>query len=91
MITFSQRQWIRFARRHHCIYHVNRHHGQKRDCTFRDYLARGELLGAVRLPDTAFKTAAGTSVNSDIIFLKKEGKGLIDEQYAIRQCGREVV
>lgn len=50
----------------------------KRDCTFRDYLAsRGELLGAVRLPDTAFKTAAGTSVNSDIIFLKKREKVLL--------------
>jgi len=50
----------------------------KRDCTFRDYLAsRGELLGAVRLPDIAFKTAAGTSVNSDIIFLKKREKVLL--------------
>ncbi|MBQ8940777.1 MAG: nucleotidyltransferase domain-containing protein [Firmicutes bacterium] len=37
----------------------------------RKYLAeRAELVGAIRLPDTAFKNA-NTSVTSDIIFLKK--------------------
>lgn len=38
----------------------------------RRYLAeRAELLGAVRLPNNAFKANAGTEVTSDIIFLKK--------------------
>lgn len=38
----------------------------------RRYLAqRAELIGAVRLPNTAFKDNAGTEVTSDILFLKK--------------------
>ena len=38
----------------------------------RKYLAqRAELLGAVRLPNNAFKSNAGTDVVSDIIFLQK--------------------
>lgn len=38
----------------------------------RRYLAqRAELLGAVRLPCTAFRENAGTDVTSDIIFLQK--------------------
>lgn len=38
----------------------------------RKYLARrAELLGAVRLPNNAFRANAGTDVVSDIIFLKK--------------------
>lgn len=38
----------------------------------RRYLAeRCDLLGAVRLPNTAFKQNAGTEVTTDIIFLKK--------------------
>lgn len=38
----------------------------------RQYLAqRAELLGAVRLPNNAFKANAGTDVVSDIIFLQK--------------------
>ena len=42
----------------------------------RKYLAeRAELVGAVRLPDTAFKNA-NTSVTSDIIFLKKRDEVL---------------
>lgn len=39
---------------------------------FRTYLAqRADLLGAIRLPNTAFKANAGTEVTSDIIFLQK--------------------
>lgn len=39
---------------------------------FRKYLARrAELIGAVRLPNNAFKNNAGTEVTSDIIFLQK--------------------
>ena len=38
----------------------------------RKYMAqRAELLGAIRLPNTAFKANAGTDVVSDIIFLQK--------------------
>ena len=38
----------------------------------RKYIAqRAELLGAVRLPNTAFKANAGTEVTSDILFLQK--------------------
>ncbi len=38
----------------------------------RKYLAeRAEFLGAVRLPNNAFKANAGTDVTSDIIFLQK--------------------
>lgn len=35
------------------------------------FAKRAELLGAIRLPNTAFKANAGTSVVSDIIFLQK--------------------
>lgn len=42
---------------------------------FRRYLAqRAELIGAIRLPNTAFKDNAGTEVTSDIIFLQKRDK-----------------
>ena len=40
----------------------------------RRYLAaRCDLIGAVRLPNTTFKTNAGTEVTSDILFLQKRG------------------
>ncbi|OOO00051.1 MAG: hypothetical protein ATN35_09420 [Epulopiscium sp. Nele67-Bin004] len=32
---------------------------------------RADLLGAIRLPNTAFKANAGTEVTSDIFFLQK--------------------
>lgn len=41
----------------------------------RKYISeRAEFLGAVRLPNTAFKANAGTEVTSDIIFLKKRDR-----------------
>ena len=44
----------------------------KRTASARKYLAqRTELLGAIRLPNDAFKAAAGTEVVSDILFLQK--------------------
>ena len=44
----------------------------KRTASARKYLAqRTELLGAIRLPNNAFKAAAGTEVVSDILFLQK--------------------
>ena len=43
-----------------------------KDITVRKYLAeRAVLLGAIRLPNNAFKANAGTEVVSDIIFLQK--------------------
>ena len=61
----------------------------------RKYLAqRADLLGAIRLPNTAFKANAGTEVVSDIIFLQKRDRpieiepewihlGQTDDGYAI--------
>ena len=44
----------------------------KRTASARKYIAqRAELLGAIRLPNDAFKAAAGTEVVSDILFLQK--------------------
>ena len=44
----------------------------KRTSNVRKYIAqRAELLGAIRLPNNAFKAAAGTEVVSDILFLQK--------------------
>ena len=43
-----------------------------KDESARRYLAeRGELLGAIRLPNNAFRANAGTEVVSDIIFLQR--------------------
>ena len=47
----------------------------KKSTEVRKYLAqRAELLGAIRLPNTAFKENAGTEVTSDILFLKKRDR-----------------
>ncbi len=44
----------------------------KQTASARKYIAqRAELLGAIRLPNNAFKAAAGTEVVSDILFLQK--------------------
>ena len=43
----------------------------------RKYIAqRAELLGAVRLPNNAFRANAGTEVTSDIIFLQKRDRAI---------------
>lgn len=47
----------------------------KANPSVRKYISqRAELLGAVRLPNNAFKSYAGTEVTSDIIFLRKREK-----------------
>ena len=47
----------------------------KKTSNTRKYIAqRAELLGAIRLPNTAFKAAAGTEVTSDILFLQKRDR-----------------
>ena len=46
-----------------------------KDESARRYLAeRGELMGAIRLPNNAFRANAGTDVVSDIIFLQRREK-----------------
>ena len=48
-----------------------------KDSSVRRYLAqRAELLGAIRLPNDAFKKNAGAEVVSDIIFLQKRDRPL---------------
>ena len=52
----------------------------KANPSVRKYLAeRAELLGAIRLPNTAFKDSAGTDVTSDIIFLQKRERKIVTE------------
>ena len=48
-----------------------------KDSTVRRYLAqRAELLGAIRLPNNAFRANAGTDMVSDIIFLQRRERPL---------------
>ena len=50
-----------------------------KDESVRRYLAeRGELLGAIRLPNNAFRANAGTDVVSDIIFLQRREQPLTE-------------
>ena len=52
----------------------------KANPTIRKYLAeRAELVGAVRLPNTAFKDNAGTEVTADILFLQKRERKIAIE------------
>ena len=47
--------------------------------TARKYMAeRAELLGAIRLPNTAFKQTANTEAVADILFFQKRGERLTD-------------
>ncbi|MCL2301564.1 MAG: SNF2-related protein [Firmicutes bacterium] len=49
----------------------------KQNPAVRKYIAQhAELLGAIRLPNTAFKANAGTEVTADIIFLQKRDRAL---------------
>ena len=50
-----------------------------KDESVRRYLAeRGELLGAIRLPNNVFRANAGTDVVSDIIFLQRREQPLTE-------------
>ena len=50
-----------------------------KDESVRRYIAeRGELLGAIRLPNNAFRANAGTDVVSDIIFLQRREQPLTE-------------
>ena len=47
----------------------------KENPAVRKYIAqRADLLGAIRLPNNTFKSAAGTEVTSDILFLQKRDR-----------------
>ena len=54
------------------VFVTSRYTLDAKDESVRRYLAeRGELLGAIRLPNNAFRANAGTDVVSDIIFLQR--------------------
>ena len=55
----------------------------KKDESTRKYISqRAELIGAIRLPNDTFQKNAGTTVTTDIIFLKKRDKVTdIDEEW----------
>ncbi len=52
----------------------------KQNPAVRRYIAeRAELLGAIRLPNTAFYDNAGTQVTADILFLQKRDRAIVTE------------
>ena len=59
---------------------TSRYTMDSKDSTARKHMAeRADLLGAIRLPNTAFKANAGTEVVSDIIFLQKRDRPIDHE------------
>ncbi len=53
----------------------------KANSNSRRYLAqRAELLGAIRLPNNAFKQVAGTEATTDILFLKKREREIVPDE-----------
>lgn len=53
----------------------------KENQSVRKYIAqRAELIGAIRLPENAFKQVAGTEVTTDILFLKKREQEIIPDE-----------
>ena len=57
------------------VFVTSRYTMDKQSPEVRKYIAqRAELLGAIRLPNNAFKANAGTEVVSDIIFLQKRDR-----------------
>ena len=59
---------------------TSRYTMDKQSNEVRKYIAeRADLLGAIRLPNSAFKKNAGTEVVSDIIFLQKRDRPQVTE------------
>ena len=59
---------------------TSRYTMDSKDSTARKHMAeRADLLGAIRLPNNAFKANAGTEVVSDIIFLQKRDRPIDHE------------
>jgi N12 class adenine-specific DNA methylase/adenine-specific DNA methylase len=55
-----------------------------KDTTVREYIARrADLIGAIRLPNTAFKSLAGTEVTADILFFKKLDQQRTCDKYSL--------
>ncbi len=58
---------------------TSRYTMDSKDSTVRKYLAeRADLLGAIRLPNNAFKANAGTDVVADIIFFQKREEPAVE-------------
>ena len=67
---------------------TSRYTMDSKDSTARKHMAeRADLLGAIRLPNNAFKANAGTEVVSDIIFLQKRDRP-IDREPTWVQLGK---
>ena len=59
---------------------TSRYTMDSKDSTARKHMAeRADLLGAIRLPNNAFRANAGTDVVSDIIFLQKRNRPIDHE------------
>ena len=59
---------------------TSRYTMDSKDSTARKHMAeRADLLGAIRLPNNAFRANAGTDVVSDIIFLQKRDRPIDHE------------
>ncbi|QBD75179.1 N-domain protein, SNF2 family [Ktedonosporobacter rubrisoli] len=76
---------------------TSRYTMDKKDDIIRKHLAQqADLIGAVRLPNTAFKGNAGTEVVTDILFLRKRAAGkeaageAWTESQTVKVEGREV-
>lgn len=55
---------------------TSRYTMDSKESRVREYLAgQADLVGAIRLPNTAFKENAGTDVTTDILFLRKRAAG----------------
>jgi len=53
----------------------------KANSSMRRYIAgKAELVGAVRLPNNAFKQVAGTEATTDILFLKKREREIVPDE-----------
>ena len=69
---------------------TSRYTMDSKDSTARKHMAeRADLLGAIRLPNNAFRANAGTDVVSDIIFLQKRDRP-IDHEPDWVQLGKTV-
>ena len=59
---------------------TSRYTMDSKDSSVRKYIAeRAELLGAIRLPNNAFKANAGAEVVSDILFFQKRDRPIVNE------------
>ncbi len=70
------------------VFVTSRYTLDSKDSAARKHIAeRADLLGAIRLPNNAFRANAGTDVVSDIIFLQKRDRPM-DHEPAWVQLGK---